>query len=153
MNVILMSTCWLAASFNYYMVAFLLKYFPGNVYVNSSFSTISEVIAYFLIGIIFRKYGVKIAFIVSFGTAAVGGVGILLYEICTHFYSDNPTTPPGWIFPSLVLLAKFGISAGFNVVYVANPYMFPLLFASTAMGFCNFLARASTIFAPIVAEV
>ena len=154
MNVILMSICWMTCSFDYYMVSFLLKYFPGNIYINSIMSTLSESVAYILGGWMFAKFGVKYSFAISFGIAAVGGLGILFYEMSTHFYSDNPATGVApWIFPFLVLLAKFGISSGFNICYVANPELFPLLFASTAIGFCNFLARGSTIFAPEVAEL
>jgi len=33
----LMASCcsWLFASFNFYMITFYLKYFPGNIFVNS----------------------------------------------------------------------------------------------------------------------
>lgn len=50
--------------------------------------------------------------------------------------------------PIFVILTKFGISGSFVVVYVATAETFPTLFATTAMGFCNFLARVFTIMAP-----
>lgn len=58
-----MSFSWLASSFNYYMVVFLLKYFPGNVYVNSAVSSLSECAACVLAGFIYAKFGVKKAFV------------------------------------------------------------------------------------------
>jgi len=52
------------------------------------------------------------------------------------------------LFPTLVLLAKFGISAAFTINYLCMSDLFPVLFASSAWGFCNFLARLLTMFAP-----
>jgi len=52
-NLIVMSFGWLASSFNYYMIAFLLKYFPGNVFINSVASSLSETAANILAGFIF----------------------------------------------------------------------------------------------------
>ena len=57
------------------------------------------------------------------------------------------------MFPALVLVAKFGTSAGFNLAYVANAEVFPALFQGSSMGICNFFARSFTIFAPVVAEI
>jgi hypothetical protein len=85
-NIILMSLCWLTCSFNYYMVGFLLKYFPGSIYVNGSISSLSEVAATLSAGYFYAKVGVKKAFVISFGISALGGCGILVYKILTDFY-------------------------------------------------------------------
>jgi hypothetical protein len=69
------------------MIAFLLKYFPGNVYFNSAASALSEVAACALAGVFYKTLGVKKAYVISFAIGVVGGVGILIYEISTHFYS------------------------------------------------------------------
>lgn len=153
LNIILMSFCWLTSSFNYYMVGFLLKYFPGSIYVNGSISALSEVVATCTAGYFYAKLGVKKAFIISFGIAAVGGFGILLYEIATDFYGPNKQTASSILFPTLVLFAKFGVSSAFCINYLCNLDLFPVLFAATAIGFCNFLSRLFTIFAPEVAEI
>ena len=83
------------------MVSFLLKYFPGNIYVNSIMSVSSELIAYALGGVMFEKLGVKYGFIFSFGIAFAGGLAILCYEDVSKFYGDDPLEEPGWIFPAL----------------------------------------------------
>lgn len=153
LNVILMSFSWLASSFNYYMVAFLLKYFPGNVYINSAVSALSEVAAIMLSGLLYEKLGVKKSFILSYGIAVIGGIGIIVFEYSNHFFQTTTTVVGGLLFPTLVLLAKFGISAAFTINYLCNLDLFPVLFASTAYGFCNFLARGFTILSPQVAEI
>jgi hypothetical protein len=148
-----MSFSWLTSSFNYYMVAFLLKYFPGDIYVNGIFSSTSEVIAYVLAGVFYRTIGVKLSLFVAFAIAAAGGASIVAYESYSDFYSPTPMDLPGWIFPCLVLTAKFGIACAFNLNYCSNIDVFPLAFSATSLGIVNFLARFASIFAPPVAEI
>lgn len=50
--------------------------------------------------------------------------------------------------PTFVAVARVGISAGFNLIYMMNADVFPTLFAATAMGICNMLARIITILSP-----
>ena len=152
-NIILMSLCWLTCSFNYYMVGFLLKYFPGSIYVNGSISSLSELAAGLTAGLIYAKFGVKKSLVISFGIASLGGFGILWYKMSTDFYSGEEPTVESFLFPTLVLFAKFGISSAFTINYLCNLELFPVLFAATALGFCTFLARLFTIFSPEVAEI
>lgn len=72
--------------------------------------------------------------------AAVGGVSILIFMT---FPSDSIL-----LYGLLILIAKFGISAAFNIVYCSNAEMFPALFTVTAFGISNFFARSCTFFAP-----
>jgi|LakMenE18May11ns_1017448.scaffolds.fasta_scaffold9018395_1 hypothetical protein len=88
-----------------------------------------------------------------------GGICIIVYHLATNTYGDGQivfvekSDLPSYIFPVLVLIAKFGTSAGFNISYVANAEVFPSLFQGSAMGICNFVARSFTIFAPVIAEI
>ena len=52
-----------------------------------------------------------------------------------------------------MLLAKFGIASAFNIVYVAHRHVFPTLFASTALGYCQFFARILTAGSPVLAQI
>ena len=52
-----------------------------------------------------------------------------------------------------VLLSKFGTAFAFNVCYEATPMFFPVILTSTAFGVCNLVARGSTIFSPLIAEL
>jgi len=47
----------------------------------------------------------------------------------------------------------FGQSGAFCVVYAAHLEIFPTKYATTAIGFCNILARMATIMAPQAAEL
>ena len=50
-------------------------------------------------------------------------------------------------------MAKFGISAAFNMVFLASVQLIPTIVAASVFGYCNVLARAITVLAPIVAEL
>ena len=54
--------------------------------------------------------------------------------------------------PFFVTIAKFGISASFNMVYLASVGLIPTMFASSVFGLCNVAARIATIMAPVIAE-
>ena len=124
------------------MIIFLLKYIPGNIFVNSLASSLSELVATLLGGVLYKYAGIKLSFIICFAVALLGGLFLL-------FLGVNDVK---WI-PIFIALGKGGISASFVIVYVATVELFPVLFAATAMGICNFFARFLTIFAPDVAEM
>lgn len=54
--------------------------------------------------------------------------------------------------PLYVTVAKFGVAASFNIVYLVAVGLIPTMFASTVFGFCNVAARILTMSAPIIAE-
>jgi hypothetical protein len=66
----------------------------------------------------------------------------MMYGVCTP-----------QLVPLMILVAKFGICSSFNFVFLANSFLFPPIFVSTAFGICNFFAQITTILAPSVAEI
>jgi len=69
--------------------------------------------------------------------------------LCIIFFqSDNVA-----LMATFVLGSKFGISEAFNLAYMGNIALFPTSFVATSYGICGFFGRASTIFAPYVAEL
>lgn len=116
---------------------------PGNIYNNNLASTVSEFGAIILSGFMYKKMGLKLSFTILLSVSVVGGILILIF-------SHNESKL--WM-PIFVLLAKFGISGGFNLSYCSTVYVFPTLFCATALGMCNFFARILTIFAPVIAEM
>lgn len=126
-----MSLVWLATSFGYYLILTLINTFE-NVYVTAFTSSASEMAAYVISGLFYERVGVKLSLILAFAISTFGGVLILAWGL------DHQTSTLFFIF---FLLAKFGVTCTFNINFVANNYFFPTLFAATAIGFCNFLAR------------
>ena len=53
----------------------------------------------------------------------------------------------------MILVAKFGVASSFRIVFITHASIFPTMFAATSFGFCNFMARAFSAVAPLLAEV
>ena len=138
-----MSLIWLTTSFGYYLIFSLISTFD-YVYLSAMTSSISEMIAYVLSGILYERIGVKLSLILSFTISTVGGVLILVWGL------DHQDSVLFFIF---FLLTKFGITFCFNINFAANSYFFPTLFASTALGVCSFLARGASAFSFVVGEM
>ena len=109
-NLILMTVFWTAGSFNYYIITFYLKYIPGNIYVNTSLSSIAEVAAYIGSGLLMNIFGVKLSYMISFWLATAGGILLVIF-----FNAE------GALIAVFILFAKFGISFAFNLSYLATP--------------------------------
>lgn len=50
---------------NAYMIAFYMKYFPGNVYINTACLAVADFFAYVLTGFVLAKTDVKTTFLIS----------------------------------------------------------------------------------------
>ena len=55
--------------------------------------------------------------------------------------------------PVFISIAKFGISAAFNMVFLAFVALTPVQFTSSMFGLANFVARWVTFLAPLTAEL
>ena len=118
-----------------------MKYIPGNIFINITVQCISGIAAYITSGFLLKLLGIKMTFLCAFGIATLGGT----LMIC--FFSIDSAMAV------FVLLSSFGTAFAFNTCYLATPMVFPVAITSTAFGVCNLIARGSTIFSPIVAEL
>lgn len=108
-----------------------------NIYASSS----SEVVAKASSSLILLYVGLKPLFGISFGLAFIGSLALIFLG------SEDEI-----MISAMVLVAKFGISVGWVGAYMGPILLFPTTIVSTGIGVCNVLARASAMFAPIVAE-
>ena len=138
---ILFAAFWTTSSFDYYLITFLLKYIPGNIYVNTTVSCLSEITANLISGFIVSLIGIKYSFFIGYCTATLGGL------LMTFFFNVDSAMAV------FVLLSKFGIAFAFNTAYLTTPMVFPIILTSTAFGICNVVARFSTIASPLIAEL
>lgn len=58
---------------------FYLKYIPGNIFVNTTLSSAAEIFAYILSGLLMKKFGIKLSFIISYTLAATSGVLLVIF--------------------------------------------------------------------------
>lgn len=114
-NLIASCCTWLFASFNFYMITFYLKYFPGNIFVNSLTFAASDSAAQFTSGIILQFVSVRTAYTIA---NSIGFTGGLLYLI---FWKTEKV----WLVPVIICIARVGAAMNFNIGYVSVGRLFP----------------------------
>ena len=104
-----MCIMWTASSFNYYLMTFFLKYIPGNIYINTTISNLSQLTAYAVSGYTMNLMGIRSSYFTGFMIGASGGLLLMFF----FNYTD--------IMPFFVLLAQFGVALSFNICYLGMP--------------------------------
>ena len=89
----------------------------------------------------YRHYGVKKSLFICFSVSGAASLIIILWGL------DNQDT---WVFPWLIVMAEYGLAASFTILFVAHNHIFPVLFAATALGFCNFVSRVASAYVSIL---
>jgi putative MFS transporter len=135
-----MSVIWFVVDYNYFMLAFALKYFPGNLYTNGYASSFSDIVAYLCSSYIYSSLGPRKTFV---GLSVMSAISGFLMIMC----AARPN-----IFPLLLLMAKFATSAIYNCMYIANADVFPTLFTASGLGITNFFGRIAAMLAPMIVE-
>ena len=123
------------------MLAYVLKYLKGSIFLNAYASSIAEMIGKLSTIAVLQYASLKRVFLVSLCLSLTG-----IFLLIVFSGSDS------WI-PLMLLIAKFGLSQAFVAAYLSVVLLYPTILVSTAMGVCNLFARISTITAPLVAEV
>jgi len=110
-----MCLAWLTCSLNSTLISFLLKYFPGNIFLNGLISCMAELAGSVISGFALMKWNTKICLKTSFLIATTGGI-LMIYFLSqpTHgkFTSDEMV-----LFGAFILIIKLGNSAAYGVLY------------------------------------
>ena len=130
-------------SFNFYLINFYLKYIPGNVYINTMVASIGEAISAAVAGSILQLLGPRNA--IAFTSAISGLATVALWLAEVYGYINEV--------PLFILLARFGVSALFPIMYMSTLLYFPSRYLGAVFGICNVAARATTVLSPMVAEI
>ena len=113
LNLVFSNVIWCSIMFNYYVIAFYIKYFPGNIFQNTLAFVFSDLFSYVLSGTILKKTNMKTTLILAQSISIVGSLLYLfLYQ---HLF----------LIPIIIVLCRFGIGMSFNTVYVGNNRLFP----------------------------
>ena len=145
-NLICMTMIWISSSFCYYLISYQLKYIKGNIFINGIISSLSEIAAYLISGLLAARFGMKPTLIFSYTRAMMGMCALIWYD------------PEGedvnqFLISIMILGSKFGVSQAFNIAYIGNILLFPVTIVASTYGVCGIFARVSTIFAPFIAEL
>ena len=113
-NLSLMVVCWVSTTFTYFIVIFLVKYLPGNLYMNQVVSGFS-VIGYLIVPTIAHEYDNRIIML-------MGYVISIVFLVLMFFSSDTSLVESTDIFVySLVFfLFKCGVSMVFISLFVIH---------------------------------
>ena len=141
-NLFIFTFQWIVGSFAYFIIIFQMKYINGDFYVNLVVTSISEMCAYYLTGVIYQKLGIKTTYFVSH---FIGVAGCLLYVVLSPLYPH--------LVPFLLLGSAFGFCSACMVNWLANEQLFPVIYASSTNGICSFFSRISAFLSPQIAEI
>ena len=142
-NLVIMVFVWLSTNLNWYMCNFMVNEYE-KVYVSGVASYTTDIVVSILLTYFFKRFGVKNLLFSSFTFAAVGGALVLTYGL-QHQNSSG--------FIVSLLVARFGITMAYNTAFVGHADLFPVLFATSSMGYCSSLARLFTAISPILAKM
>ena len=119
-----------------------MKYLKGDLYVNGLVSQFSEAVADVVGILIFNRFGLSKTLMAVFLIASLGMLCFIIFptqnQVALSFF---------------ILGAKFGCSAAFNLVYIANQMLFPISIVATSYGICQIFAKFVSIFSGYVAEI
>lgn len=128
-------------TFNFYLLTFYIKYFPGNLFVNNLYFACSDLCAFVLAGALLHYCSLKTAIRTGATIAFIGGV---LY-LSTSNVQD--------LIPIMVCFSRLGQSCIFNITLISVNKLFPTLFVANAYGIVNFCAHCFACLSPLVAEI
>lgn len=128
-------------TFNFYLLTFYLKYFPGNLFTNSAYFACSDLIAFAGAGIALKYVGMKVSIRISSVLALIGGLSYL-------FLSGQEE-----LVPMIICLSRVGQSMIYNTTLISVNRLFPTLFIATSYGILNFCAHCIACLSPFVAEI
>ena len=138
-NFWILALMWTSSDINFYTINFYMPYVPGDIYLNTTYSIASEILANLASGVIFNVLGVKYSFVTGYVLASIGSLLIAT------------SNSQGHLMGFYVLFAKLGISYTFNVAYISTPKFFPTNITTTVWGALNIVARFIAAIAPMIA--
>ena len=120
-----------------------MKNLAGGIITNTLSSQTAEFLGNLISGILYFFLGPKLAFFTMYTFSAIGSISLLLATL--GGYKS--------VIVVCVFIAKFGISAAFNMSFIALVQLTPTAVATTSFGLANFVARLVTFLAPMTAEM
>lgn len=73
-NFWILALMWTSSDINFYTINFYMPYVPGDVFLNTTYSITSEIIANLASGVIFNVLGVKYSFVTGYVLASIGSL-------------------------------------------------------------------------------
>ena len=134
-----------------------MKYLEGNIFINFYIFGAAGIIAVFIGGIAYSKYGLRYSYLLSFFLSIIASIGMLIIQTKQIPFSTDAQRDQfdEKFMPFLILFLKMGIIMSFIITTQASftdDRIFPANKRNTSVGSCGMIARSITIVAPIVNE-
>jgi len=140
LNLSIATVCWIACSFNYFLLSYDIKNLGGNIFLNSSLIAIAGVSGK-LITLGVRKYtSSKISLLICFTVVLISGFGLIFFK-------------EGWMVSASVGMVLIGIGGAFTLTYFLNNEYFPPLFLGFAFSVTQFGSRSMSILSYLMADL
>ena len=133
---------WVYAAFNYYLIGYYVKYFPGDIFDNYLMMTAAEIIAPVVLFFIQGK----------FVTRYVSRYLLIGCAICACFYILNDWFGKTVFVPWIILGIRVFVKAVYSLGYYANGKLFPTLVKTTIFSMTNGLGRPFSALSTMVTE-
>ena len=141
-NWLILILLWSAISFNFFLVVFYVGRMSGDVFVNTFFSNLSDVIGSLVAGFALIFLGIRNTLIISFiGTALT----------CEVYLASSANSGTGW-FAILLLVNKFFINIAYTTIFFSSAILFNADIVSTVFATTHVVAKGLTIFSSILAQ-
>ncbi|XP_038550353.1 solute carrier family 22 member 4-like isoform X1 [Micropterus salmoides] len=133
---------WFSLSVSYFGLSFNMSGLYGNPFLNYFLVTAVELPAYATSWLTVRSLPRRRSYI---SLILLGALAVLLIQITLH---SHPT-----LTLCLVLLGKFGILAGFGVLYTLTGELSPTVIRNTAMSSCAMSSRVGSSVSPYLMQL
>jgi len=150
-NLIIMVIIWSFGSFAFFLVPFYLQEIKADIYMLSYATEIAEFLASVICLFITRIMDLKKAMFLFCTLVCISSVGMLLFFMYSS--DSDESRKSNYINAGLIMLCNLGTVCAFDIAYLINPTLFPVLVLSTAYGACNVVGRFVSIFSPVVAKI
>jgi hypothetical protein len=133
---------WIYAAFNYYLIGYYVKYFPGDIFTNFLMMTGAEIISPIVLYFFQRKFIVKY-------TSRYILIGCSIFSLA---YMLNESYGEVAYVPFLILGIRIFVKGAYILAYYANGKLFPTLVKSSMFSLTNGVGRPFSALSTMVTE-
>lgn len=79
-NLLVLVVCWMSCSFGFYMLAYVLKYLNGDIFLNAYSVSAGEIIGKLSTIFLLRCTSLKRVFLIAFGMSSLGSLLLVIFR-------------------------------------------------------------------------
>ena len=145
-NLIKVSILWCCTQLCIFLKSFLIKYLPGNFFMNQTASFTAELLTCVTCLALGSFYEPKHLLSFFNGVLALGALPLL-------FYGVGDSDEYKYVVAGSVVLIAYGVYGSLVSLYLSHSELFPVVFRTTTLGVCTTAGRLCAILAPLIAEL